>query len=96
MPTGHPAQSHGRTIVLVLSARLSFSEGDVVRARQLGQDAFARGQYSIAAGYMEKAAPMGQVRAQAAGGENSTASRFCLTWRRFLPKPDPSAVGGTA
>ena len=35
---------------------------------QMGQDAFARGDYSVAAGYMEKAAAMGQVRAQAALG----------------------------
>ena len=34
----------------------------------MGQNAFARGQYSAAAGYMEKAAAIGQVRAQSALG----------------------------
>jgi TPR repeat protein len=35
---------------------------------EMGQAAFARGQYAVAAGYMEKAAAMGNVRAQSALG----------------------------
>jgi predicted ATPase/DNA-binding SARP family transcriptional activator len=40
MPVGHPVHSHGRAIVLLLSARLSFSDGDMPRALELGQEAY--------------------------------------------------------
>jgi tetratricopeptide (TPR) repeat protein len=40
LPQGHPAMAHSRTIVLVLSARLAFTDGDRSAAFALARDAY--------------------------------------------------------
>ncbi|HZC72300.1 MAG TPA: BTAD domain-containing putative transcriptional regulator [Jatrophihabitans sp.] len=40
MPTGHPAQGHLRAILLAIGARISYDDGDLEAARQLGRDGF--------------------------------------------------------
>jgi tetratricopeptide (TPR) repeat protein len=40
MPDGHPAQGHLRAILLAIGARISFEDGDLEAARQLGREAF--------------------------------------------------------
>ncbi|HEY7007954.1 MAG TPA: hypothetical protein VH395_03380, partial [Jatrophihabitantaceae bacterium] len=41
MPPSHPAEAHGRTIVLALSARFAYGEGDAAEAVRLAGDAYA-------------------------------------------------------
>jgi predicted ATPase/DNA-binding SARP family transcriptional activator len=41
MPEGHPAQGHLRAILLAVSARIGFEDGDLESATQFGRDAFA-------------------------------------------------------
>ncbi len=40
MPEGHPAQGHVRAVLLGIGARISFEDGDIDAARQLGREAF--------------------------------------------------------
>ena len=67
-PRSGPRCGHYRTPPCA-SAQVTIPPGaSADQIWQMGQDVFARGQYSVAAGYMEKAAAIGQTGAQSALG----------------------------
>jgi predicted ATPase/DNA-binding SARP family transcriptional activator len=91
MPPGHPAAEHGRTIVLALSARLAFGDGETVRAVRLGQEAYAS---ALGTHDLPIMAAVGGVLAEiaAGAGRHGVAAEVLGASARLRGADDPTSV----
>jgi predicted ATPase len=91
VPAGHPAAEHGRTIVLALSARLAFGDGDTSRAVALGREAYAG---ALVTNDLPITATVGVVLAEIAAdvGRFEVAAEMLGAAARLRGADDPTAV----
>jgi len=88
VPKGHPAQGHMRAVLLAMSSRLAYDDGDTETAEQFGRDAFAA---AVGTRDMPIVAAVGVILAEVtAAGDPAEAALMLGTAARLRGADDPT------